>query len=55
MKNTISEIKILGGIYDRVDTVEEKISESEDITTETIHNKAHRGNKLKERKKNQHQ
>lgn len=52
VKKTISEMKnTLGEIYDRVDTAEEKVSESEDIATETIQNKAHRENKLKERKK----
>lgn len=43
IKNIICAMKnTLGGIYDKIDTTEEKISESEDMTTETIQNKAQR-------------
>lgn len=44
MENTISEMKnTLGGIYGRLDTVEEKISEFEDVAIEIIQNKASKG------------
>lgn len=55
MENTISKMKnTLGGrlVYGRLDTVEEKVSEFEDVVIEIIQSKAHKGKNW--RKREQH-